>query len=148
MVVVLSTGHLTDYHCKDHTTGCTFGGASSYEMTSQGYLSMHQGIWHNVGLYTSNEWPSSTSSYDVGSRLATDLVDYHLVDGCSGLRICFLLGGWILDDGTNWSFSPNNLGGFTCHSNVHSDACATSGSLNLPDIILRYLLILNEGCIT
>ena len=70
LVVVLSTGHLTDYHCKDHTTGCTFGGASSYEMTSQGYLSMHQGIWHNVGLYTSNEWPSSTSSYDVGSRLA------------------------------------------------------------------------------
>ena len=30
----------------------------------------------------------------------TDLVDYHLVDGCSGLRICFLLGGWILDAGT------------------------------------------------
>ena len=91
--------------------------------------------------------PTTDKSFH-GSRLATDLVDYHLVDGCSGLRICFLLGGWTYDDGTGWSFPPNGLGGFTCHSNVHSDACTTSGSLNLPDIILRYLLILNEGCIT
>ena len=56
-------------------------------MTSQGNLYLHAGTWRNVGLYTSNEWPSSSSYSDVGS-------------------------------------------------------------LNLPDIILRYLMILNEGCIT
>ena len=45
---------------------------------------------------------------------------------------------------------PSNAGCFISYvegtSSFHSSS--TVGSLNLPDIILRYLLILNEGCMT
>ena len=52
------------------------------------------------------------------------------------------------DHSPSWGLPPVMSGtGVFFAAFVGWEVYAFSGSLNLPDIILRYLLILNEGCV-